>query len=101
MPSIRDLPLWAKCLIAPAIVLSAMLGMAGIAIVDLQRQETGVAALNNHAFQQLHAAMLASAAAADMQTELYHLTSTAANETDKAKIRAMGAHLTQRLAAIG
>src|SRR5262245_3591516 len=101
MRSIRDLPLWAKSLIAPAIVLLAMLGMAGVALVDLSRQETGVAALNGDAFAKLQSAMSAIAAAADMQTELYHLTSAAANETDHAKIQAMGAQLSGRLTAMG
>jgi len=100
MPSIQDLPLWAKCLIAPAIVLVTMLGMAGIAFVDLSQQEAGVAALNSDAFEKLHATMSATAAAADMHTELYHLTSAAANEADKAKIQATGERLLQRLAGI-
>jgi len=100
MGSIRDLPLWAKSLVAPAVILAAMLAMAGIAFVDLGRQESDVAVLNSDAFEGLRTAMAASAAAADAETELYHLTSAAANETDKPKIAAMAARLRDRLAAI-
>lgn len=100
MPSIRDLPLWAKSLIAPAVILVAMLAMAAIACVDLSRQEASVATLNSDAFEGLRSAMAATASAADVHTELYHLTSTAANETDKSKIEAMGKRLQGRLAAI-
>src|SRR5215475_4384252 len=98
MPSISNLPLWAKSLIAPAVVLIAMLTMAGIALVDLGRQESDVAAFNNEVFEALHTAMAATASAADVQTELYHLMSTAANETDKSKIKSLGTRLTARLA---
>jgi len=47
----------------------------------------------------LRSAMSAIASVADIQTELFHLTSAAANESDKSKIQAMGAHLTSRLAS--
>ena len=97
MVSIKDLPLWAKSLVAPAVMLVAMLAMAGTAFVNLARQEADVAALNGVAFEGLRAAMSATAAAADFQADLYHLTSTAANETDKSKIKAMGERLTSRL----
>ena len=41
--------------------------------------------------------MSATAAAADFQADLYHLTSTAANETDKSKIKAIGERLAEPL----
>ncbi len=44
--------------------------------------------------------MSATAAAADLHTELYHLTSAAANETDKSKIEAQAAALLTRLGAL-
>ena len=100
MVSIKDLPLWAKSLVAPAVMLAAMLAMAGTAFVNLARQEADVAALNGVAFEGLRAAMSTTAAAADFQADLYHLTSTAANETDKSKIKAIGERLTGRLGAI-
>jgi methyl-accepting chemotaxis protein len=59
-----------------------------------------VAALNSDAFEALRSAMSATASVADIQTELFHLTSAAANETDKSKVQAMGAQLTSRLAAV-
>ena len=46
MVSIKDLPLWAKSLVAPAVMLAAMLAMAGTAFVNLAQQEADVAALN-------------------------------------------------------
>ena len=92
MVSIKDLPLWAKSLVAPAVMLVVMLAMACTAFVNLARQELDVAALNGVAFEGLRGAMSATAAAADFQADLYHLTSTAANETDKSKIKAVGEH---------
>ena len=100
MPSIKDLPLWAKSLVAPAVMLAAMLAMAGTAFVNLAQQEADVAALNGVAFEGLRAAMSTTAAAADFQADLYHLTSTAANETDKSKIKAISERLAGRLGAI-
>ena len=100
MVSIKDLPLWAKSLVAPAVMLAAMLAMAGTAFVNLAQQEADVAALNGVAFEGLRAAMSATAAAADFQADLYHLTSTAANETDKSKIKAIGERLASRLGAL-
>ena len=44
--------------------------------------------------------MSTTAAAADFQADLYHLTSTAANETDKSKIKAISERLAGRLGAI-
>jgi methyl-accepting chemotaxis protein len=44
--------------------------------------------------------MAASVAVADIHTELFHLTATAANETDRSRIQAMGAGLTDQLAAL-
>src|SRR4051812_20757699 len=78
--SIKDLPLWAKSLIAPAVVLVAMFAMAGTAFVNLASQETNVTHLDRVAFEGLRQAMLATETVTDFQTELYHLTSTAANE---------------------
>ena len=100
MHLIRDLPLWAKSLIAPTVALLAMLAMAGTTLHNLTRQETDVATLNGVAFEGLRAAMSATAAAADLHTELYHLTSSAANETDRSKIDAIGQRLLARLGAL-
>ena len=98
--SIKDLPLWAKSLIAPAVVLVAMFAMAGTAFVNLANQETNVTDLDRVAFEGLRQAMVATEAVTDFQTELYHLTSTAANETDQSKVEAAATRLTTRLDAI-
>ena len=44
--------------------------------------------------------MVATEAVTDFQTELYHLSSTAANETDHPKVEAAATRLTTRLDAI-
>ena len=98
--SIKDLPLWAKSLIAPAVVLIAMFAMAGTAFVNLANQETNVTDLDRVAFEGLRQAMVATEAVTDFQTELYHLTSTAANETDQSKVAAAATRLTTWLDAI-
>jgi hypothetical protein len=100
MLSINNLPLWAKSLLAPATMLVAMIALAGIVFVYLSRQETSVAELNDVAFEDLRQSMLATEAVTGFQTDLYHLTSTAANETDKPKIEAIAVKLEARLGSI-
>ena len=100
MLSIKNLPLWAKSLVAPAVVLVAMFAMAGTAFVNLANQEADVANLDSVAFEGLRQAMVATEAVTDFQTELYHLSSTAANETDHSKVEAAATRLTTRLDAI-
>ena len=56
--------------------------------------------LDSVAFEGLRQAMVATEAVTDFQTELYHLTSTAANETDHSKVEAAATRLTARLDAI-
>jgi methyl-accepting chemotaxis protein len=98
--SINNLPLWAKSLLAPATMLVAMIALAGIVFVYLARQETAVAELNDVAFEDLRQSMLATEAVTGFQTDLYHLTSTAANETDKPKIEAIAVKLEAKLGSI-
>jgi methyl-accepting chemotaxis protein len=100
MLSINNLPLWAKSLLAPAIMLVAMTALAGIVFVYLARQETSVAELNDVAFEDLRQSMLATESVTGFQTDLYHLTSTAANETDKPKIEAIAVKLEAKLGSI-
>jgi methyl-accepting chemotaxis protein len=98
--SINNLPLWAKSLLAPAAMLVAMIALAGIVFVYLARQQTAVATLNDVAFEDLRQAMATTQMVTSFQSELYHLTSTAANETDKAKVATMATKLATQLAAI-
>ena len=100
MLSIKDLPLWVKSLIAPSVVLAAMFAMAATAFINFAAQDRNVANLNDVAFETLRDAMAATAQATDLHAELYHLTSTAANETDKSKIENMATRLATRLGVI-
>ena len=100
MLSIKNLPLWAKGLVAPAVVLLAMFAMVGTAFVNLAHQEADVANLDSVAFEGLRQAMVATEAVTDFQTELYHLSSTAANESDHPKVEAAATRLTTRLDAM-
>ena len=100
MLSIKNLPLWAKSLVAPAVVLLAMFAMAGTAFVNLANQKADVANLDSVAFEGLRQAMVATEAVTDFQTELYHLSSTAANESDHSKVEAAATRLPTRLDAI-
>jgi diguanylate cyclase (GGDEF)-like protein len=95
--SIKNLPLWAKSLIAPAVVLVAMVVMAGIAIVNLAHQETDATNLDRFAFEGVRQALVAIGSVTEFQTELYHLSSTAANETDRLKVEAEAKRLTTLL----
>ena len=87
-------------LVAPFVVLVAMLAMAGTALVDLSRQETDVSNLDKLAFGELLGALTADGTLTGFQTELYHLSSTAANETDRSKVEAEAARLNKLLDAI-
>jgi diguanylate cyclase (GGDEF)-like protein/PAS domain S-box-containing protein len=100
MISVANLPLWAKSLIAPAVVLIAMFTMAGAAFVDLANQKANIAYLDGVAFEDLRKAMVATEAVTDFETELYHLSSIASNETDQPQVDEMSARLTARLGAI-
>jgi diguanylate cyclase (GGDEF)-like protein len=100
MLSIKNLPLWAKSLVAPAVVLLAMFAMAGAAFVNFANQKAEVVNLDSVAFEGLRQAMVATEAVTDFQTELYHLSSTAANESDHLKVEAAAMRLPERLDAI-
>jgi hypothetical protein len=100
MLSIKNLPLWAKSLVAPAVVLLAMFAMAGTAFVNLANQKADIANLDSVAFEGLRQAMAATEAVTDFQTELYHISSTAANESDHSKVEAAAKRLATRLDAI-
>ncbi len=97
---IRTHSLWARNLVAPFVVLVAMLAMAGTALIDLSRQETDVSNLDKLAFGELLGALTADGTLTGFQTELYHLSSTAANEMDRSKVEAEAARLNKLLDAI-
>ncbi len=80
--------------------LVTMLAMAGIAFVDLADQARDVERLNSVVFEGLRQAMLGTELVTGFETELYHLTSTAANETDKSKVDAMTNRLISQLGVI-
>jgi diguanylate cyclase (GGDEF)-like protein len=101
MLSIKDMAVWAKSLIAPTVVLMAMLAMAGIAFINLAHQEADSTNLDRVAFEELRQSLVASLAVTEYQTDLYHLSSTAANETDRWKVILAGERLLTHLDAIG
>ncbi len=97
---IRDLPFWAKSLIAPATVLAAMLAMAALALVNLRYQEADVSNLNTIAFERLRKVMFINEVVDDFQADLYRLSATAATETDKSKVDVAASDLKSRLAGV-
>ncbi len=97
---IRDLPFWGKSLIAPVVVLAAMLAMATLALVNLRYQEKDVANLNAIAFERLRMVMFVKDEVDDFQADLYRLSATAATEGDKSKVDAVAAQLKARLDGI-
>ena len=92
MLSIKNLPLWAKSLVAPAVVLVAMFAMAGTAFVNLANQEADREP-GRRRVRRSASGDGRHRAVTDFQTELYHLTSTAANETDHSKVEAAALRL--------
>jgi hypothetical protein len=84
--SFQHLPVWKKSLIAPLVVLLAMFTMTGASFIEIAEQEAQIKKLDLIAFEGARRAMAATEAVADLQTDLYHLTSTGANETDGVKV---------------
>jgi hypothetical protein len=95
--SLRDLPFWAKSLIAPTVVLATMLAMAALALVNLRYQEADAANLNAVAFERLRSVMFSEETVQDFQADLYRLAATAATESDKPNINATAEQLKSRL----
>jgi hypothetical protein len=98
--SIRHLPVWQKSIIAPMIVLLAMFVMTGVSLFEIADQTMEVTELDSLAFESSRQAMVTTVAVADFQTELYHLTSTGANEADRQKVEATAQQLLSKLDAI-
>jgi methyl-accepting chemotaxis protein len=83
MRKLNDLPLWAKMIIAPALMLLAMLAMAWMAAGQSAEQRARLSQLDTVVFERLRGAMTVSEAVTSFRGELYHLMSVAANETDQ------------------
>jgi methyl-accepting chemotaxis protein len=98
---IRNLPLWAKMLIAPASVLLAMIAMAGMAFMNFGEQRAAINRLDSVVFEHLRQAMAATEAATSFHADLFHLISAGSNETDVKKREAFAASLKPGLAKVG
>jgi GGDEF domain-containing protein len=82
------------------IVLLAMFVMTGVSLFEIADQTMEVTELDSLAFESSRQAMVTTVAVADFQTELYHLTSTGANEADRQKVEATAQQLLSKLDAI-
>jgi methyl-accepting chemotaxis protein len=83
MRKFADLPLVLKVLVPPALVLVAMLGVAGIAMNDARHQQEAVDRLDAVVFERLRTALEIKDAVALFHARLYGLMSAAVTETDK------------------
>jgi methyl-accepting chemotaxis protein len=93
----NDLRLSIKVLIAPAIVLLALLATASLATFNANNQEAETRRLDDAVFEPLRRAMELKDAATLFHARLFALISSGANETDTAKLAADAARLVPML----
>jgi methyl-accepting chemotaxis protein len=75
-----------KVLLAPAFLILTLVGLGGYVLKTQWANQATLQGLMNGPVRQAEVVADFNAAAWAVQTRLYHLTATAANETDKAKI---------------
>jgi methyl-accepting chemotaxis protein len=96
-----DLALSWKVLIPPALILVALLGVAGIAMKDAHEQEAAVQRLDTVVFERLRTALEIKDAVALFHARLYGLMSAAVNETDKKRLESYADSLPPQIAHAG
>jgi len=94
---IKDLPLWAKMIIAPAVMLAAMLVLAWMTFSQFGTQRAAIGRLDTVVFERLRHAMAVTDAATSFHANLYHLMSVVANETDQKRRDDMAAALAAQM----
>ena len=100
MRKLNDLPLWAKMIIAPALMLLAMLAMAWMAAGQSAEQRARLSRLDTVVFERLRNAMTVSEAVTSFRGELYHLMSVAANESDQKRRSDMSDALAAQMSGV-
>ena len=100
MARINDLPLWAKMIIAPAVMLMAMLVLAWMTFGQFGTQRAAIGRLDTVVFERLRHAMAVTDGATSFHANLYHLMSVAANETDQKRRDDMAAALVAQMAQV-
>ena len=83
MRKLNDLPLWGKMVVAPAVMLAAMLTMAWMTFGEFGQQRTALERLDTVVFERLRHAMAVTDAVTSFHAGLYHLMSVASNESDQ------------------
>src|SRR5579872_7360609 len=96
-----DLPLSWKVLIPPALILIALLGIAGIAMKDARQQEAAVQQLDAVVFERLRTALEIKDAITLFHARLYGLMSAAVNESDKKRLESYADALPPQIARAG
>src|SRR5581483_3588456 len=94
---INDLPLWAKMIIAPAVMLAAMLVLAWMTFGQFGTQRAAIGRLDAVVFERLRHAMAVTDAATSFHANLYHLMAVGANETDQKRRDGMAAALVEQM----
>jgi methyl-accepting chemotaxis protein len=97
MARVNDLPLWAKTIIAPAVMLAAMLVLAWMTFGQFGTQRAAIGRLDAVVFERLRHAMAVTDAATSFHANLYHLMAVGANETDQKRRDDMAAALVQQM----
>jgi methyl-accepting chemotaxis protein len=93
----RNLSLPVRMFLAPALILVALLGLAAYTNLLLARDEQRLDALSQGAFQRTVMVAGLGQKVGAIQAELYRLCSVGANDSDTAKLDAIGGALSQRL----
>ena len=98
MRTLNNLPLWAKMLIAPVVMLVAMLAMAWMTFDEFGAQRADVRRLDAVVFERLRSAMAVTDSVTSFHANLYHLMSVAANESDQNRRATMADALVPQMA---
>ena len=99
MRNFQDMPLLVKVCVAPAIVLIALVVMAGFAISNANTQEQAARRLDGQVFERLRLAMELKDSVTLAHARLFAMISSAANETDQQKLDAAAKALLPELDA--
>lgn len=100
MRRFNDLSLRVKMLFGPVFLVLALAALAAYSVTLLNASENSLDQLSNGAFRRAALVAALDSKVSGVHARLYELTSVAANDSDKAKVQAMGESLSHDIAGI-
>jgi methyl-accepting chemotaxis protein len=96
----NDLSLRLKMSVAPIFLVAALIGLAVYALLLLASNERSLNALSDGAFKRASLVSSLDSRVSGIQARLYQLTSVAANDSNAAKVKALGEDLKHQIGRI-